>query len=129
MSDEWSTYVLPKKGPGSQVTNRSQQAILEFNKRQKIVYSSVKREIYITQLLGEAEEYDTSYSMLWTGQDGSDIETWSGSQYLIPASLKDDFFLQFVWRVPAIVYNFNPESALASGTNILLRDILLTRDQ
>ena len=128
MSDEWSTYVLPKKGPGSQVTNRSQQAILEFNKRQKIVYSSVKREIYITQLLGEAEEYDTSYSMLWTGQDGSDIETWSGSQYLIPASLKDDFFLQFVWRVPAIVYNFNPESALASGTNILLRDILGTND-
>ena len=121
-------YVLPRRGQAARVSNRSQQAILEFNKRQKITYSAVKREIFLTQLLGEGSEYDSSYTMLWPGQDGDEPETWSGFQHLIPAPVKDDFFLQFVWRIPGMVYCFNPESALASGTNILLRDILGSED-
>ena len=124
MAYDWGRFVLPEIGHPSRVSNRSQQAILEFNKRHKILYTSVKREIFLTQLLGNASQCDPSTSLLWTAEEETDCETWSGAQYLMPTEAKDDYFLQFAWRVPGIIYGFNPESALACGTNILLRDIL-----
>ena len=101
-------------------------ALVEFNKRQGVYYTHVKREIYITQSLGKAEEVDQKFPMLWSEEGDEEVELWSANQHLIAAADKDEFFLKFLWRAPSIIYLFNPETALASLTNVWLRESLGT---
>ena len=123
----WKAYVLPQEGRTARVSNRSQQVLVECNKRQGITYTQVKREVYITQNLVEANEAGNQSQLLWT-EEGKEDEYWSTYQHLIPAQNKDGFFLEFLWRAPAMIYMFNPETAATCMTNVWLREMLGTAD-
>ena len=124
----WSAFRHPAEGKPVRLSNKSQQALIEFNKRQGIWYAQSRREVYLTQSLGNAGEADDNFPMLWTDENDDTVEFWSSKQHLIPSPDKDEFFLKFLWRVPSGIYTFNPETALAAMTNIWLRESLGTED-
>ena len=124
----WKAYLLPNEGTPARLSNKSQQVLVECNKRQDMQFVRVKREVYITQILGHEEDVDPNYCMLWSQDENDKAEFWSEHQNLILASEKNKFFLNFLWRVPPLIYAFNPETAVACMTNIWLREILGTND-
>ena len=124
----WRAYTLPVEGRPVKVSNRSQQVLVECNKRQGITYTQVNREVFLTFPLGDARHADGQCQMLYTKNETEDIEYWTPRQHLIPAANKDGFFLELLWRVPPIIYVCNPETASACLTNIWLRETLGTAD-
>ena len=124
----WRPFLLPREGNPARLSNKAQQVLVECNKRQGIQFVRVKREVYLTQILGKEEDVDPNYCMLWSKSDKDKTEFWSEHQNLILASEKNKFLLNLLWRVPPLVYAFNPETAVACITNIWLREILGTND-
>ena len=70
----WRAYTLPVEGRPVKVSNRSQQVLVECNKRQGITYTQVNREVFLTFPLGDARHADGQCQMLYTKNETEDIE-------------------------------------------------------
>ena len=49
----WRPFLLPREGNPARLSNKAQQVLVECNKRQGIQFVRVKREVYLTQILGK----------------------------------------------------------------------------
>ena len=127
---DWREGILDSYTEDIELTpasNSAKQILLGFNKRDRLQYFSIKRKIYLTQQLGEKEDFKGR--SLLEKDEQEDVEYFTGFQYLIPASEKQEFLLNFLVRVPGLIYNLNVETAMAAGTNLLLAELLGSGDK